>query len=338
MSTRMRDLLSDGFDQLRLEPIAKRIRAVQAGGSVVDSTRAVLVWSCRRAPLDVVPVEDVRGELVPESDPGTGAAGQAGGADTAGVQLPDVTSRPVLDPSIPFAVHTTAGQVVAVRAGGQDRPGAGFRPADPALAGMSSWTSADSTAGTKRTSPTWGTRVTPSTASTCWPARGPSASSWMASCSPSRPARPCCSRPCCPPGTTCPARTSGPGSSRARRCPTAPIRAGRRTGRPRWARVIPDLAWAYEEPLHDAAQVGGLIAFFDERIDVTLDGRRRERPVTPWSRGAEAGAAEGAGPPGRRPPPARRPASSLPGPGFLSCRSPPGCYKGHLAGEPGGHD
>ena len=49
-------------------------------------------------------------------------------------------------------------------------------------------------------------------------------------------------------------------------------------------RVIPDLAWAYEEPLHDAAQVGGLIAFFDERIDVTLDGRRRERPVTPWSR------------------------------------------------------
>ena len=48
-------------------------------------------------------------------------------------------------------------------------------------------------------------------------------------------------------------------------------------------RVVPDLAWTYEEPLHDAARVGGLIAFFDERIDVTLDGHRRERPVTPWS-------------------------------------------------------
>lgn len=122
MSTRMRDLLSDGFDQLRLEPIAERIRAVQAGGSVVDSTRAVLVWEPRRVvPSYAVPVEDVRGELVPESDPGTGAAGQAGGADTAGVRLPDVTSRPVLDPSIPFAVHTTAGQVVTVGHGGRAR-------------------------------------------------------------------------------------------------------------------------------------------------------------------------------------------------------------------------
>jgi len=145
MSARIRDFLSNGFDQLRREPTAKRIRAVHAGGTVVDTTRAVLVWEPRRVvPSYAIPVDDLRGELLP-GDPagsGTSGAGATGpgtagtdAADAAGVRLPDVTDRPVLDPSIPFAVHTTPGQVVTVRAGGQDLPGAGFRPADPDLAG-----------------------------------------------------------------------------------------------------------------------------------------------------------------------------------------------------------
>ena len=46
-----------------------------------------------------------------------------------------------------------------------------------------------------------------------------------------------------------------------------------------------DIAWTYEDPLAEAAGVTGLVAFFDERIDVVLDGERRPRPVTPWSRG-----------------------------------------------------
>ena len=46
---------------------------------------------------------------------------------------------------------------------------------------------------------------------------------------------------------------------------------------------LSDLAWTYQNPLHDAALVRGLIAFFDERIDVILDGQRLERPITPWS-------------------------------------------------------
>jgi uncharacterized protein (DUF427 family) len=45
-----------------------------------------------------------------------------------------------------------------------------------------------------------------------------------------------------------------------------------------------DVAWTYEEPLHDAREVGGRIAFFDERVDVDVDGERQERPVTQWSR------------------------------------------------------
>jgi uncharacterized protein (DUF427 family) len=48
-------------------------------------------------------------------------------------------------------------------------------------------------------------------------------------------------------------------------------------------RLVPDIAWSYTDPQHDAVQVRDLIAFFDERIDVILDGERRARPVTPWS-------------------------------------------------------
>ena len=52
--------------------------------------------------------------------------------------------------------------------------------------------------------------------------------------------------------------------------------------------LLADIAWTYQDPLHDAVQVRGLIAFFDERIDVVLDGERLERPITPWSAGPGA--------------------------------------------------
>jgi uncharacterized protein (DUF427 family) len=47
--------------------------------------------------------------------------------------------------------------------------------------------------------------------------------------------------------------------------------------------LLADIAWTYEDPLHDALNVRGLIAFFTERVDLVLDGARHERPITPWS-------------------------------------------------------
>jgi uncharacterized protein (DUF427 family) len=47
--------------------------------------------------------------------------------------------------------------------------------------------------------------------------------------------------------------------------------------------ALTDLAWTYPEPLREAAPVRDLVCFFDERVDVMLDGERRPRPVTPWS-------------------------------------------------------
>ena len=48
--------------------------------------------------------------------------------------------------------------------------------------------------------------------------------------------------------------------------------------------TVPGLAWTYAQPLREAEPVAGRIAFFDERVDVVLDGTPLDRPVTPWSR------------------------------------------------------
>jgi uncharacterized protein (DUF427 family) len=186
VSIQVRELLASGFGELRYEPTAKRIRAVLGGDTVVDSTRALLVREPRRVvPSYAVPAQDVRGDLVPAgpAEPGLG--------EDAGVALPDVSTRPVLDPRVPFAVHSTDGEVTDLVTAGQERPGAGFCPADKDLASYFS------------------------------------------------------------------------------------VSIG--------GRLIPDIAWSYTDPRHDAVQVRDLIAFFGERIDVMLDGERRTRPVTPWS-------------------------------------------------------
>jgi uncharacterized protein (DUF427 family) len=46
----------------------------------------------------------------------------------------------------------------------------------------------------------------------------------------------------------------------------------------------PDVAWVYEAPLREAREVQGRIAFFNERFDVIVDGVVLDRPLTPWSR------------------------------------------------------
>ncbi|HEX8074186.1 MAG TPA: DUF427 domain-containing protein [Thermoleophilaceae bacterium] len=46
-----------------------------------------------------------------------------------------------------------------------------------------------------------------------------------------------------------------------------------------------DLAWFYEQPTRDAARVKEHVCFFNERCDIYLDGELQERPVTPWSPG-----------------------------------------------------
>jgi uncharacterized protein (DUF427 family) len=47
--------------------------------------------------------------------------------------------------------------------------------------------------------------------------------------------------------------------------------------------VHPDLAWSYRTPLLESQKVAGLIAFFDERVDVYVDGVLQARPSTKFA-------------------------------------------------------
>jgi uncharacterized protein (DUF427 family) len=48
-------------------------------------------------------------------------------------------------------------------------------------------------------------------------------------------------------------------------------------------RVIQDIAWSYPSPVPENPRIAGLICFRNERVDLTVDGERLERPITPWS-------------------------------------------------------
>jgi len=45
----------------------------------------------------------------------------------------------------------------------------------------------------------------------------------------------------------------------------------------------PDLAWSYDFPMRQLLPIAGLVAFYNERVDVFLDGVLQERPVTHFS-------------------------------------------------------
>ncbi len=47
--------------------------------------------------------------------------------------------------------------------------------------------------------------------------------------------------------------------------------------------VHADVAWSYRAPLAESAGIGGLVCFYNERVDLVVDGERLERPRTKFS-------------------------------------------------------
>jgi uncharacterized protein (DUF427 family) len=46
------------------------------------------------------------------------------------------------------------------------------------------------------------------------------------------------------------------------------------------------IAWSYELPLNDAMPVRSMIAFYNERVDIEVDGELEQRPTTQWAAGS----------------------------------------------------
>lgn len=48
-------------------------------------------------------------------------------------------------------------------------------------------------------------------------------------------------------------------------------------------KIAKDLVWYYADPRHDALRVKDYLCFFNEKVDIQLDGELQKRPRTPWS-------------------------------------------------------
>ena len=263
MSTRVRDAMMRQLLELRHEPTEKRVRALVGDETVVDSARALLVWEPRRVvPEYAVPEADVRGELVP------GAAGERSDA-------------PVLHPGIPFTVHSAAGEPLDLRLGGETRAGAAFRPEDDDLAGyvllgfkaFDRWLEEDEPVLSHPRDPYHRVDTRRSARSVRIEIEGEVVAE--------------STRATLVFETGLPTRFYLPRedvradlepSDRLSYCPYKGQASYWSAGGQR------DVAWTYADPLPDAVALAGLVAFYDERVDVVLDGERRERPVTVFSR------------------------------------------------------
>ncbi len=276
MSTRLRDVLMQRLDDLRYEPTEKRIRAELGGATVIDSRRAMLVWEPHRiVPTYAVPVDDVDGDVSAADRPAERPAG------IAAMGAPQLGDRAVLDPSIPFSVHTADGEPLVIRAG-DGHAEAGFRPSAEALDGylildfdgFEAWYEEDERNVGHPRDPFHRIDIVHSSRRVRVELDGEvlaeSSSPYMLF-EPPIPVR----------------YYLAPDDVRTdllRPSETRTFCAYKGQASYLSAEGAADVAWTYPAPLREAAEITDRIAFFDERVDLVVDGERLERPITPWSR------------------------------------------------------
>lgn len=260
----MHEALLQLLGELRYEVTEKWVRATLGGETVVDSTRALLVWEPRRVvPSYAVPIEDMQLELVPASSAVPAA------------------EPPILHPGIPFAVHSARGASLTVRAGGEERADAAFQPDDADLAGyvvldfdaFDAWYEEAERIVAHPREPYHDVDIRPSSRHIRVELDGRLLAE--------------STRPTLAFETSLPTRFYLP-----REDIVADLRPSTTTtycaykGEASYWSVegLEDVAWTYREPLHDAGRLAGLVAFYDELVDITIGENRRARPDTEFSK------------------------------------------------------
>lgn len=271
---RVQDLFMGALGQLRFEPTEKRIRGMLAGQTVVDSRRAALVWEPKRVvPSYCIPLEDIAADLEMSDD----QSGEAG----AGLTAPRLGNRPVYDPSVPFFVHTASGKSLDIRAHGAERRAAAFRLHDEALSGhilldfqaFDAWYEEDEPNLGHPRDPFHRIEIVHSSRHVLVERDGEpvaeSADPYLLFES-MLPVRYYVRPQDVVAGVLRPSETTSLCAYKGRAS--------------YWSMDgDDDVAWSYAAPLREAAEVKDRVAFFNERVDLVIDGERRERPITPWS-------------------------------------------------------
>ncbi|WP_328470976.1 DUF427 domain-containing protein [Actinoplanes sp. NBC_00393] len=259
MSVNVGDEMMRLLGVLRHEPTDKWVRARLGSRLVIDSRAALLLWEPRRiVPTYAVPDKDVRAELVPVEP--------AAGSDVA-----------VLHPGIPFAAHSTPGQAYDVREGDDVRERAAFRPDDGDLTGHVAfdfdafdWTEEDEPVFSHPRDPFSRVDARRSSRHVRIERDGVLLAESHT--------------PTLAFETKLYPRFYLPREDlKAEVLPSDMVTACPYKGRATYLSFAAgeNLAWTYPDPLPDASPLAGLVAFFDEVVDVIVDGVPRERPDSP---------------------------------------------------------
>jgi uncharacterized protein (DUF427 family) len=263
-----------GFAELRYQPVLKRVRVLRDELLIADTTHPVLVWEPRRVvPSYAVPIRDLAVPVRTSTGPVE--------VESRPVSLGD--GPPVLDPRTGFAVHSAPGEALSISVEGAVLEGAAFRPADPDLRdyivldfAAFTWFEEDEPIMSHPRDPfhridirTSSRRVRiehegrllaqTSRANFLFEGVFPMVRYYMPRDDVAVDlARSTYTTTCAYKGHA--THWSVPGEPELR-----------------------DIAWTYEDPLNDASAVAGLLAFYTERLDLSVDDEPVERPITPWS-------------------------------------------------------
>ena len=244
--------------RIRVEPGAKRVRAYLGGQVVADSAHPVLVWEVPYYPTYYFPLADVRAELL-DADGGVAHSPSRGDARTLGV-----------------------------RAGKNEAPGAALRYQDSPIEelrdlirldweAMDAWFEEDEQVFTHPRDPYTRVDILPSSRHVRVEVDGVTVAE---STSPRLLFE-----------TGLPARYYLP-KTHVRLdllIPTDTVSHCPYKGQAEWwsvrvgEHVYDDLAWSYPTPLPESQKIAGLIAFYNEKVDIYLDGELQERPSTKFS-------------------------------------------------------
>ena len=248
----------DHRGSVRVEPAAKRVRVYFAGQPVADTTRPVLVWEVPYYPAYYLPREDVRTELLVPSERTTHSPSR-GDARTYHVQVGDRVATDA-------AWEYPDSPLVAIRGLLRFEWGA-----------MDNWFEEDEEVFVHPRSPYTRVDILPSSRHVEVVVDGVTVADSH--------------HPTLLFETGLPPRYYLPKvdvrmdrlveSDTTTACPykglarTWSVRTDDAT--------IPDLAWSYPTPLPESTKVAGLVAFYNEKVDLIVDGQHQPRPRTHFS-------------------------------------------------------
>jgi uncharacterized protein (DUF427 family) len=239
----------------RVEPAPRRIRALLAGETVLDTIRALYVWEWPNYPQYYISIDDIRRDLLVEEH--RHQRSPFGVAETYGLRVGDVyrpsAARMFTESSVDGLRHTVRFDWSALDAWFEEDEQVFVHPRNPYVrvdalrstrlvrVELDGAVLADSSSPImvfetglptryyfNRTQVNFNHLVATDTVTAC-PYKGTTSGYWS-------------------------------------------VRAGGTT--------YPDLAWAYDFPTPDVAPIAGLISFYNERVDTFVDGRLLERPKT----------------------------------------------------------